>query len=663
MAQPWTESAPVDFGDFGAAGARGAIDAQKQFAEQSKNFSDLLTTNIDNVNKNKNTLQAVELIKSLDVDSSKDLFKSGNLANSISTIMGTNHIGFDSPLFITALTAKHKDIKDNDTANLNSLLAKPENYQFLAEDPEILKAEHNLVLSTSEIQASQKQGKVAFTTHLANKLGNDPNNIAKSPLDIKQEILANYGNVIDEATLNGIDLGSILSNSKKNINNATTQQHLDSLAVSTTSGQNPDGSLKVPILESNLEQAKAAYLNNGDLEGYKKAELAEKQAIEDIIVKDKNKLKLRYQLQQDHEAQEAALESSVQRQFEDLMPGAGDLIPSLVSEVTNAKTNETIDQYLDTLPDTDTAKKNMLKTAYNQFKNVLNISPSTFHKLLQDQQIHYQKYDPKEQLDDFLIDIQTSPSIQRFTTYAQAIPEIVRDVKSTYMSNKESLKKNFDRNLRNIANTGKYLPTSTSAKLQDALYSQIGNAWGERTSQLNDFAQQINASDSYAEKPKPYNDNFDDRVEYGLNNTAPYVDNSVTNALAPWVAGGLSYLLGRKGWKALRNAVSKTPVEKVSHTPGVIAGALTVGAGYKGYEPIMNGWYGKERYAYDPKKMGKAITDIEKRFAKGAMTQQDVDFINKHSKFSGSLGPDLSKRFHKLKQEIGSFNSALQSKK
>lgn len=663
MAQPWTESAPVDFSKFAESGIYGAVKAQEQFATQSKNFSDLLIKNIDDTNKNKNTLQAVELIKSLDVDSSKDLFKSGNLANSISTIMGTNHIGFDTPLFTTALAAKHKDIKDNDTANLDSLLAKPENYQFLAEDPEILKAENNLVLSTSDIQKSQQKGKVAFTTYITNKLGNDPNNIAKSPLDIKQEIRANYGNVIDETTLDSIDLGSILSNSKKNINNATTQQHLDSLAVSTTSGQNPDGSLKVPILESNLEQAKVAYLNNGDLEGYKKAELAEKQAIEDVIVKDKNKLKLRYQAEQDYKAQEVALESSVKRQFEDLMPGAGDLIPSLVSEVTTAKTNETIDQYLDTLPDTDTAKKNMLKTAYNQFKNVLNISPSTFHKLLQDQQIHYQKYDPKEQLDDFLIDIQTSPSIQRFTTYAQAIPEIVRDVKSTYMSNKESLKKNFDRNLRNIANTGKYLPTPTSAKLQDALYSQMGNAWEERTSQLNDFAQQINASDDYAEIPKPYNDNYEDRLAYGLSNTAPYIDNSVTSALAPLALGVLSFVGGKKGWKALRNAVSKTPVEKVSHTPGVLTGALTTGVGYAGYEPLMNSIYRKERFAYDPKKMGKAVSDIEKRFAKGALTQQDIDFINKHSKFSGSLGPDLSKRFHKLKQEIVSFNSALQSKK
>lgn len=663
MAQPWTESASIDFGKFAESGIAGAVKAQEQLATQSKNFGDLLAKNIDDTNKNKNTLQAVELIKSLDVDSSKDLFKSGNLANSISTIMGTNHIGFDTPLFTTALTAKHKDIKDNDTANLDSLLAKPENYKLLAEDPEIIKAENNLLLSTSEIQASQKKGKIAYTTHLANKLGNDPNNIAKSPLDIKQEILANYGDVIDETTLNGIDLGSILSNSKKNINNATTQQHLDSLAVSTTSGQNPDGSLKVPILESNLEQAKAAYLNNGDLEGYKKAELAEKQAIEDVIIKDKNKLKLRYKAQQDYEAQEVALEASVQRQFEDLMPGAGDLIPSLVSEVTNAKTNETIDQYIDSLPDNDTSKKNMLKTAYNQFKNVLNISPSTFHKLLQDQQIHYQKYDPKEQLDDFLIDIQTSPSIQRFTTYAQAIPEIVRDVKSTYMSNKESLKKNFDRNLRNIANTGKYIPTTTSAKLQDALYSQMGNAWEERTSQLNDFAQQINASDSYAEKPKPYNDNYEDRLAYGLSNTAPYVDNSVTN-LASRVAGGIGgYLLGRKLWKGLRNALSKTPVEKVSRTPGYIAGALGVSADYAGYEPLMNWVYGKERYAYDPKKMGKAVADIENRFAKGAMTQQDIDFVIKHSKFSGSLGPELAKRFHNLKQNIVNLDSVLKTKK
>lgn len=663
MAQPWTESASVDFGKFAESGVYGAIQAQKQFAEQSKNFSDLLTNNIDKVNKNKNTLQAVELIKSLDVDSAKDLFKSGNIANSISTIMGTNHIGFDTPLFTTALTAKHKDIKDNDTGNLDSLLAKPENYKLLAEDPEILKAENNLALSTSEIQASQKKGRVAFTTHLANKLGNDPLNIAKSPLDLKQEILTNYSDVIDETTLNGIDLGSILSNSKKNINNATTQQHLDNLTISTTSGLNTDGSLKVPFLKSTLDQAKAAYLNNGDIEGAQKAELAEKQAMEEVIAKDDNRRKLRYQLQYDYENQKTALEATVQRQFEDLMPGAGDLIPSLVNEVTNEKANETIDQYIDSLPDTDTSKKNLLKTAYNQYKNVLNVSPSTFHKMLLDQGINYQKYDAKEELDNFLTDIQTSPSIQRFATYAQAIPSILRDVKSTYMSNKEGLKQEFDRNLRNLANTGKYLPETSSANLQNALYSQVGNAWGERTSQLNDFAQQLRTADSYAEKPKPYNDNFEDRVEYGLSNTAPYIDSATSSWVFPALASALGYVVGRKGWKGLRNAFSKTPVDKVSHTPGVI-GAGVLGSGeFAIHEPLMNWAYGKERYAYDPKKMGKAVADIENRFAKGAMTQQDIDFVIKHSKYSYSLGPELAKRFNTLKQNIVNLDSVLKTKK
>lgn len=663
MAQPWTESAPIDFGQFAESGIFGAIKAQEQLAEQSKNFSDLLIKNIDDTNKHKNTLQAVELIKSLDVDSSKDLFKSGSLVNSISSMMGTNHIGFDSPLFTTALTAKHKDIKDNDTANLDTLLAKPENYKLLAEDPEILKAENNLVLSTSEIQASQKKGRVAYTTHLANKLGNDPFNIAKSPLDLKQEILANYGNVIDETTLDSIDLGSILSNSKKNVNNATTQHYQDKLTISSTSGQNADGTLQEPFLESELEQAKAAYINNGDLEGAQKAELAEEQTMESVIAKDNNRRKLRYELQYDFDAQNRALEATVSKQFEELMPEAGDLIPSLVNEVTNEKANETIDQYVDSLPDTDTSKKNLLKTAYNQYKNVLNVSPSTFHKMLIDQGIFYDKYNPKEQLDDFLIDIQTSPSIQRFATYAQAIPSIVRDVKSTYMSNKEGLKKEFKRNLRNLANTGKYLPETTSANLQDALYNQVGNAWGERTSQINDFAQQLRTADSYAELPKPYNDNFDDRVEYGLSNTAPYVDSATSLWVMPTALGFGGYLLGKGAWKGLRNAFSKTPVEKVSHTPGMITGALLGGSEVAYHEPLMNSIYGKERYVYDPKKMSKALADIENRFAKGAMTQQDVDFLIKHSKYSYSLGPDLAKRFSKLKQEIVNLNSILQSKK
>ena len=94
MAQPWTESAPVDFSDFGQAAAAGAIEAQKQFAATSKSFSDLLVKNIDDVNRAKNTLQATELLNSLDVDSSKQLLKSGNLMGSIAGLLNTDNIDF-----------------------------------------------------------------------------------------------------------------------------------------------------------------------------------------------------------------------------------------------------------------------------------------------------------------------------------------------------------------------------------------------------------------------------------------------------------------------------------------------------------------------------------------------------------------------------------------
>lgn len=661
MAQPWTESAPIDFGKFAESGISGAIKAQEQFAEQSKNFSDLLIKNIDDTNKAKNTLQAVELIKSLDVDSSKDLFKSGNLADSISTIMGTNHIGFDSSLFTTALTAKHKDIKDNDTANLDTLLAKPENYKLLAEDPEILKAENNLVLSTSEIQASQKKGRVAYTTHLANKLGNDPNNVVKSPLDIKQEILTNYGNVIDEDTLNSIDIGKILSNSKQNITNANIQVFRDRNTISGAGEQNADGTLKYQFSESALEQAKNHAINSGNIELANKLEEEQFAAIKQVIDKDPVRLARRTQLETDIINENMALDANVLKQFERaLPPNAQNLAASLVNEVTNANSNKNIDQYLEPLGYTP-SQKNLLKTAYNLYGGMLNVSPSTFHKLLMDQGIFFEKYDPKEELDTFLADIQGKASIQSLADISQGIPGVVRDIKTQYQSSKVGLDKKLKRELRNIANTRRYTPGSISS-INNALYSQVGNAWQDRTTQLDNFGSQIAAADAEGALPDPYNSNFDDRVEYGLGSTAPYVDSAGGKATAALGTGVITGLTTHAGWKWLRNALSKTPPTKVGKIPHVIAGIIAGGAMGKGYDGVMDWWYGKDRYGYDPKKVGKAIADIEGRFAKGALTQHDIDFIIKHSKYSGSLGPELHRKLTTLKQDIVNLNSALRSK-
>lgn len=662
MAQPWTESAPIDFGKFAESGIAGAVKAQEQFATQSKNFSDLLIKNIDNTNKNKNTLQAVELIKSLDVDSSKELFKSGNLANSISTIMGTNHIGFDTPLFTTALTAKHKDIKDNDTANLDSLLAKPENYQFLAEDPEILKAENNLVLSTSEIQKSQQKGKVAFTTYIANKLGNDPNNIAKSPLDIKQEIKANYSNVIDETTLEGIQLDSILSKSKENINNGTIQNFRDNNTINTSSPKNADGSLVYQFSEKALDQAKNAARNKGDLELVQKLDTEELYGINYVNENDPHRKKLADRLTLDIANEKDQLESATKDQITRYLPGAEDLAPSLLNEVTNAAAALNIDEYVDKLP-VSKSKQNMIKQAYNYFQDKLNVSPSTFNKILLDQGIDMEKYDIGD-MDDLLEDIYSKQAIKNVIMYAHTIPKLMVDIKSNYTSGISAIDKKYRRNLRHIANTGQYIPLSPEETLGNALRPEVQNAWAERTGQLSDFRDQINASDETNKDMSPYtfNNNFDDMWEYGDKTAA------VANSQGGTLGGlGLGFTLGfgvPDAWKWVRNKFRKTPV---TGKTGMLARVLTgfAGAGIEalGHEPALNAWYGNERFAYDPAKIGKAVGDIESRFAKGATTQNDIDFIIHHSKYGGSLGPELAKRIDILKNNILSLDTAFKFKK
>lgn len=662
MAQPWTESAPVDFGKFAESGIYGAMQAQKQFAEQSKNFSDLLIKNVDDINKAKNTLQATELLNGLDLDSSKELFKSGDLVGHISTLMGTNHINFDSDTLKAALISKQKDIKDNDQANLDADLIKPENVNLLAEDPSILKAMRNSVLSTSDIQKSQQKGKVAFTTYIANKLCNDPNNLAKSPLDIKQKILANYGNVIDETTLEGIQLDSILSKSKENVNNGTIQTFRDNNTINTSSPKNADGTLVYQFSEKGLEQAKNAAINKGDLELVQKLDAEELHGINYVIENDTHRKKLAEDLTSDINNEKAQLESYTKDQITRYLPGAEDLAPSLLNEVTNAAATLNIDEYVEKLP-VSKSKQNMIKQAYNWFKETLQVSPSTFNKILLDQGIDMKEYDMGD-IEDLIADINSKQAIKTVSIYAHTIPGLMKDIKSSYTSGISAIDKKYRRNLRHIANTGQYTSLRSEETLGNALRPEVQNAWSDRTSQLSTFVDQINTSDMTNKSMAPYtaNNNFDDMWEYGDKTAA--VANSQGATYGGYAVGGALGWMTPTAWKWVRDKFRKTPA---TGKTGMLARVLTglVGAGTEAlvHEPLLNMWYGDKRFAYDPAKMGKAISDIESRYAKGATTQNDIDFIIHHSKYGGSLGPELAKKIDVLKNQLVTLDTAFKSKK
>ena len=663
MAQPWTESAPIDFSKFAESGIYGAVKAQEQFATQSKNFSDLLIKNIDDTNKAKNTLQATELLNGLDLDSSKALFKSGDLVGNISALMGTNHINFDSDTLKAALISKQKDIKDNDQANLDADLVKPENVNLLAEDPSILKAMRNSVLSTSDIQKSQQKGKVAFTTYIANKLGNDPNNIAKSPLDIKQEILTNYSNVIDETTLEGIQLDSILSKSKENVNNGTIQNFRDNNTINTSSPKNADGTLVYQFSEKALEQAKNAAINKGDIELAQKLDTEELYGINYVNENDPHRKKLADRLTRDIANEKDQLESATKDQITRYLPGAEDLAPSLLNEVTNAAAALNIDEYVDKLP-VSKSKQNMIKQAYNYFQDKLNVSPSTFNKILLDQGIDMEKYDIDD-MDDLLEDIYSKQAIKNVIMYSHTIPKLMADIKSNYTSGISAIDKKYRRNLRHIANTGQYIPLSPEETLGNALRPEVQNAWTERTEQLSVFGDQINASDDINKDMSPYkfNNNFADMWEYG-DKTAAVANSQGATLAAPTVAGILTGWGVPNTWKWVRDKFRKTPATgKIGKLARVLTGVAGAGVEALGHEPLLNKWYENERFAYDPAKIGKAVGDIESRFAKGATTQNDIDFIIHHSKYGGSLGPDLAKRIDVLKNQILSLDNAFKFKK
>jgi ribosomal protein S16 len=249
--------------------------------------------------------------------------------------------------------------------------------------------------------------------------------------------------------------------------------------------------------------------------------------------------------------------------------------------------------------------------------------------------------------------------------YSHTIPSLMADIKSNYTSGMSTIDKKYRRNLRHIANTGQYTPLRSEETLGNALRPEVQNAWAERTGQLSTFVDQINASDATNKDMSPYkfNNNFDDMWEYGDKTAA--VANSKE---ATWAASaGTGILTGwgvPNAWKWVRDKFRKTPATgKTGMLARVLTGVAGAGTGLLGYEPAMNWWYGKERYAYDPTKIGKAVGDIESRFAKGATTQNDIDFITHHSKYGGSLGPDLAKRIAVLKNQLLSLDTAFKVKK
>lgn len=635
MAQPWTESAPVDFGKFGQAAAAGAIEAQKQFAETSKSFSDLLTKNIDDVNRAKNTLQATELLNSLDVDSSKQLLKSGNLMGSIAGLLNTDNIDFKNEDLNKAITDAQTRIVNNDEAIFKDYLTTPGNENDLLEDPNTLKSKHNLVLSTSKIIELQNAGKSKFTNDALFKEGMDPLNSGKSPSAIKYKMLNKYGNLIkldelkDDAIHQALETGrntntSMAINATNNYlaNIAANKRKADGLPEFIASRDMVNDTESLLISMGKYDEAKNLR-NNLDAAvtlGLRKGNSSALYSIESSYLMEEGK------------ALQAGINSINER--------SGDAAKHVMGGIFKAsieKGNLSIQDYVKTL---STKEANLFMTVYEQIKDHYGLSPAEFHAALTGSGIFLQNY---EKPLDLIKAIDASKPLKNIESNKQIIPSAIVAAKNHYKNIIAELEeKKLDAKIEaynsgtnsiatalDTSTSNTTTPTNTAGNITQ---QQAQDAWGNQPEQLSNLETILD---------KPINDtsrvnNFDILSTYGESPSTAYIDNPLADAAA--------ILVGGIGGGVLGKAVGKT------WGKSLLGSLFGTGIGFSGKKGFESYFLTNSDYMLDDKLILEKLSQIDKRMLNGKPTTEDIAFLENLRAGGASLS-------NPVKQKLGEILS------
>lgn len=659
MAQPWTESAPVDFGDFGEAGARGAIQAQQQFAEQSKNFSDLLTTNIDNVNKNKNTLQAMELLNSLDVDASKDLFKSGNIMGNIAQSIGTDNIDFNNEWLKATLYSKQKDIKDNDTANLKDLLTRRENYQLLGEDQQTLQSLTNSTLSVSEIAKVQKEAKEIFTKRALQEAMESPNNFGRSAYDIQREFMNTYKDLLDFDTVLKTTKDAIGWKETADKNNALSavNQFNQKDSLISAGRKNPDGS-PIPVTEAEFYEA----LNYYKLSGATPQQLAEftakhEQALKEAIQKDTAK-RIKYNERvsmRDQDLRDAT--NKAKSIGESKLSGAQFAIHNIVDSFNSSDPNNSlaIDDYVKTaVPGKEGGN---LRYAYNTYAAFTGMSPKAFHTMLQEIGLDPANY---KSLDEFRDDLEENNAFKAFRSDLGALKSAISEMKVQYQTNVDEAHRTFNSDLYDIYNVGTF-KSSGNKKIADALVPEHEQDTIREDYKYNGAgAREISntANEKFINTSADQED-FDIRKEYGEHDILPYYDNTYTKSTVSGLTGlgigsWLNKILKKNSWLA-KNKYARLPL-------AIGTGIATGLSGNSAQDATLNWFAGDNRYKLDDTKVGSFLTALDYKVKKNKATQEDLATFYKILESGRSLSPKMRERAKQSLELQQSISSILNSK-
>ena len=640
MAQPWTESAPVDFGKFAEAAQDGASTAQTLLAATSQSFSKLLTDNIDKVNLAKNTLHATELLKSLNVDASKQLFRSGDIMNSISEMIGTNNIDFKDANLTKALGEAQKSIQDNDKAILKNAFTTPGNEYMLSEDPAMIKARYDSTLSVSEILAERQEGINKNTQRQLFNATMDSRNLGKSPTMMKYQLIQENPGTINPDLLEEPTILAAMTKGKDAQFGVANEMYNGMIAniSSGTSGQ----MITRDMLDKKILMNDATGHSDNNSQDMARF----KNAIVDNLTRSGNKAKLeaygtitdKYRLGLNNEKQK------IIDTLNHFAPGADYLMEDILTN-TIKHGHLSLDEYTKSMP---TKEANLFLSAYREFKG-FGLTPAGFDAIISRSDINLSTYSNAR---DVIETLNNRPAVTALRNNQQEIAARVQDGARQYKVIQGQYASQELDDLINAAN-GAYLPESIDRALSTGNTSDtpnnIAQAWGGKTSQLNGLDKVLNTTEVNEDQTRSSYSDFGLQQKYSSDPTVAYVDNIGTQVGSAVVGGGIGLALSNLLPRKWRNIVTRAP--------------FMVGGGFsanQGLNYALDRNYGNKRYAFDDNRVITDLQAVKKRMINNTYTPEDIELVQKFAARAGSLSAKAKEELASVLNVSSTLKTALQ---
>ena len=640
MAQPWTESAPVDFGKFAEAAQDGASTAQTLLAATSQSFSKLLTDNIDKVNLAKNTLHATELLKSLNVDASKQLFRSGDIMSSISEMIGTNNIDFKDTNLTKALGEAQKSIQDNDKAILKNAFTTPGNEYMLGEDPAMIKARFDSTLSVSEILKERQEGINKNTQRQLFNATMDSRNLGKSPTMMKYQLIQENPGTINPDLLEEPTILAAMTKGKDAQFGVANEMYNGMIAniSSGTSGQ----TITRDMLDKKLLMNDATGHSDNNSQDMARF----KNAIVDNLTRSGDKAKLeaygtitdKYRLGLNNKKQE------IIATINHFAPGADDLMEDILDN-TIKHGHLSLDEYTKSMP---TKEANLFLSAYREFKG-FGLTPAGFDAIISRSGINLSTYANAR---DVIETLNNRDPVTALRNNQQEIAARVQDGARQYKVIQGQYASQELDDLINAAN-GAYLPESIEQALNTENTSgtpnNVAKAWEGKTSQLDGLDKALNTTEVNGDQTRNSYSDFGLQQKYSSDPTVAYTDNIGTQVGSAVVGGGIGLALSNLLPRKWRNIVTRAP--------------FMIGGGFganQGLNYALDRGYGNKRYAFDDNRVIADLQAVKKRMINNTYTPEDIELVQKFAARAGSLSAKAKEELASVLNVSSTLKTALQ---